>query len=314
MFARWLAIAPALVVSALCNPNTALQAQSAYKYRDANGQWVFTDQAPDAATSSQSFAVGHESGALHISVDRINAGGWTQLIAINDCLCVVTYHVAVVQSDLTSIRAGADFRATLEPRTRKVLLRASSDGAAGDKGLRYSVSIGLGSPLATHTPQRPYRVPFGIGSTFLVSQAYPSRITHSTLESQYAVDIALPDETPVYAAREGVVINARHDSFRGAIAPVMMDQANVVEILHSDGTIAIYAHLHWDSVQVHVGQTVQRGQYLAASGNTGFSSGPHLHFAVLRNTGDEDVSIPVQFAGFAGVAVTAVDKMPLTAY
>jgi murein DD-endopeptidase MepM/ murein hydrolase activator NlpD len=317
MVARELALWPVLVVVVVIvalTPNTAPQAQSAYKYRDANGQWVFTDQAPDADTSSQSFVVGHERGALHISVDRIDAGGWTQLIAVNDCLCVATYHVSVVQSDFPAILPGADFKATLEPRTRIVLVRASSNGSAGDKGLRYNVGIGLGSPQATHDPQRPYRVPFGVGSTFLVSQAYPSSVTHTTLESQYAVDIALPDETPVYAAREGVVINARHDSFRGSIAPVMMDQANVVEILHSDGTIAIYAHLHWDSVQVHVGQNVQRGQYIAASGNTGFSSGPHLHFAVLRNTGYQDVSIPVQFAGLAGVAVTAMDKMPLTAY
>jgi len=118
----------------------------------------------------------------------------------------------------------------------------------------------------------------------------------------------------VYAAREGTVINARHDYFRGATDPVMLDQANVIEILHSDGTIGVYAHLHWDSIRVRIGAHVLRGEYIADSGNTGFTSGPHLHFAVIRNSGSEDVSVPVQFAGIGGVAVTPATQMPLTAY
>jgi septal ring factor EnvC (AmiA/AmiB activator) len=51
----------------------------------------------------------------------------------------------------------------------------------------------------------------------------------------------------------------------------LLDQANMVEILHDDGTIGVYAHLHWDSVRVRPGQHVQhvqRGEYIADSGNT----------------------------------------------
>jgi len=302
----------ALIALALALSSATLPAQTAYKYRDSSGQWVFTDQAPAAAARSDSFSVGHENDALHLSVDRSDAGGSTQLIAVNDCLCVVTFEIAIQQSDIAAIPNGTGYRATLPPGTRQIM--AQADTGSTKAGLRYVWRAALGSPDAVHKPSRPYRVPFDVGSSYVVSQAYPSQITHTTPDSQYAVDIALPDGTPVYAAREGTVINARHDFFRGATAPVMFDQANVIEILHDDGTIGLYAHLRWDSIRVRIGAHVARGQYIADSGNTGFSSGPHLHFAVIRNAGTADVSVPIQFAGIADTGVTPETQMPLTSY
>ena len=288
-------------------------AQTGYKYRDANGQWVFSDQAAPTDQPAESFSLGHNNSSLHISVDRNEDADSTQLIAINECLCVVTFQVSIVHSAFTAIPDGAEYRATLQPGNRETLVQVKRTGTE-KTDLRYAWMAALGSPQAVHDPERPYRVPFGIGSTYLISQAFPSRITHTSAESQYAVDIAMPDGTPVYSAREGTVINERHDFFRGAAAPVMLDQANVIEILHSDGTIGVYAHLRWDSIRVRIGEHVVRGQYIADSGNTGFTSGPHLHFAVIRNSAGAEVSVPIQFAGIAGVAVAPVNQMPLTAY
>jgi murein DD-endopeptidase MepM/ murein hydrolase activator NlpD len=304
--------AQALVALALACSSGWLSAQTAYKYRDSSGQWVFTDQAPATDARSKSFSVGHENDALHLSVDRSDEAGSTRLIAVNDCLCAVTFEVLIQQSDIAAIPIGADYRATLAPGTRQSMVQA--DTGVAKAGIRFVWRAALGSPDAVHKPARPYRVPFDVGSTYVVSQAYPSRITHTTPDSQYAVDMALPDGTPVYAAREGTVINARHDFFRGAVDPAMMDQANLIEILHDDGTIGVYAHLRWDSIRVRIGAHVVRGQYIADSGNTGFSSGPHLHFAVIRNAGTTDVSVPVQFAGIAEVGVTPETQMQLTAY
>jgi murein DD-endopeptidase MepM/ murein hydrolase activator NlpD len=294
--------------------STASLAQTAYKYRDANGQWVFTDTAPPAAAPENSFALGHRNDTLHLALDRNDNANSTQLIAVNDCLCVVTFQAKIVQSDDPDIPDGTEYQATLDAGSRKTLARIAHAGH-GNAGLRYVWRAALGSPGATHEPPRPYRVPFAIGSTYVISQAYPSRFTHTTPDSEYAVDIALPDGTPIYAAREGIVINVRHDAFReGLLSSVMLDQANVIEILHDDGTIAMYAHLHWDSIRVHIGDHVGRGAYIANSGNTGFTSGPHLHFAVVRSAGVTDVSVPIQFAGLGGAPVTPATQMKLTAY
>lgn len=289
---------------------TAPPAHAAYKYRDQNGNWVFTDQPPPANQAGESFSLGHDETTRTIAIVKNDDGRSTRLTAVNECLCVVTFRVSVPGTG-TSPEAITNLR--LEPQTRRAVLQMDHP-TAPPPDLKYSWYAALGSPDAVHSPERPYRVPYGVGSTYPISQAFPSHITHTTPDSRYAVDFALPDGTPVYAAREGIVIHARHDAFRTALAPVMLDQANVVEILHADGTIGVYAHLHWDSIRVRIGAHVARGEYIANSGNTGFSSGPHLHFAVLRNAGGIDVSVPVQFAGLAGVAVTPVDRGVLTAY
>ena len=88
----------------------------------------------------------------------------------------------------------------------------------------------------------------------------------------------------------------------------------MVRILHDDGTYAIYAHLNTNTIRVKPGDRVERGQYIADSGNTGYSSGPHLHFAVVRNVGLRVESVPVTFLGANSVTVIPASGNLLTAY
>lgn len=83
------------------------------------------------------------------------------------------------------------------------------------------------------------------------------------------IDWATPVGTPIYASCGGTVAKAGWGSGYG----------NVVYINHPDGRQTRYGHL--SKILVSPGQTVSQGQKIALSGNTGVSSGPHVHFEIL---------------------------------
>ncbi len=89
--------------------------------------------------------------------------------------------------------------------------------------------------------------------------------------THHGVDLGVPVGTEVMAARDGVVIQTGWNGELGIS----------VSVEHEDKTITRYAHLSESLVQL--GDEVQQGEIIAHSGNTGFSTGPHLHFEVRVN-------------------------------
>ncbi len=161
-----------------------------------------------------------------------------------------------------------------------------------------------GRPDASHRPQRPYRPPFAAGEIFRIGQAFGGEFSHSEPSSYHAVDIAMPIGTPVHAARSGVVMDmARFFHGAGEDLKRYGQRANFIRILHDDGTMAVYAHLDYEGVRVREGQHVERGQLIGKSGNTGFTTGPHLHFVIQKNRDMNLVSVPFEFEGDNGQGV-----------
>jgi murein DD-endopeptidase MepM/ murein hydrolase activator NlpD len=181
--------------------------------------------------------------------------------------------------------------------------------------LQYQFEYLAGEPNARHQPTGAYRAPFAIARSYSVTQAFPRVATHTSADSYYAIDVAMPVGTGIFAAREGVVFDVAASNFRGGLDPQRDGLAAIVIcILHDDGTYALYAHLNTNTIRVRPGDRVRRGEYIADSGNTGFSSEPHLHFAVLRNTGMRTESVPVDFTGATANSVIPASGMLLTAY
>ncbi len=132
-------------------------------------------------------------------------------------------------------------------------------------------------------------------------QGYGAHLSHRGVE-QYTVDFGMPVGTPVYAAREGVVALAEDSHDAGCAHEECGSLANFVVVLHSDGTTGEYFHLQHGSVQVRVGERVARGALLAFSGNTGYTSVPHLHFGVYRTEhGGRTQSLQVSFVTREGL-------------
>jgi len=122
-----------------------------------------------------------------------------------------------------------------------------------------------------------YNLPFNNKKRVFLIQAYESSFSH---KGERALDFKVKKGTKICAARKGVVIAARKDSDKGGLKNENLSDGNYVSIKHIDGSVAHYWHLQKDGVMVNVGDTVQTGQWIGLSGNTGYSAFPHLHFEV----------------------------------
>ncbi|RFU85735.1 M23 family peptidase [Streptomyces triticagri] len=140
------------------------------------------------------------------------------------------------------------------------------------------------------------------------ANGWSSPVTKYTLSSTFGTggamwaskhsgqDFAVPVGTQVKAAHAGTVVKAGPNGAGDGPA-----YGNAVVIKHANGKFSQYAHL--SRVDVKVGQKVGNGQNIARSGNTGNSSGPHLHFEI-RNTANYGSAVdPAAFLRGVGVKI-----------
>jgi murein DD-endopeptidase MepM/ murein hydrolase activator NlpD len=293
----------------------SIAAQGLYKYRDADGNWVYTDRQPDAVKDYEQVPLADSAVSPPVvRVVRRTAESGVELVAENACFCPAEVELRLLQSTNVAGFEGSVLRQVVLARRETVLTTLRPADWEKPMSFGHEYRALLGEPGVEHRPDGPYRAPFALARQFRVTQAYPSHITHVDAASAYAVDIEMPVGTQIYAARGGTVIEVASQYFEGSDDAKRAARANVVRILHADGTMALYAHLNWDSIRVRPGQVVERGEYIADSGNTGFSSGPHLHFAVIRNSGLHHESLPVQFVRPSGAAAAAVTGEMLAAH
>ena len=269
--------------------STSTVAMTIYKSTDANGVVSYSDR---PSKGSQVFVFQDrmvERLERQVYLDIKKQKGADVVFVRNDLYAPV--EVALAFTGMSNVRGAPaqTIRRVLPARsnTRLALLAAVSGG----KPLVYTpmFQYSLGDPAGA---AQGYRYPFPWrGGPFRLSQGANGDYSHFGPKNKYAMDIAMPVGTPIIAARAGVVVKTENSQNGRGTDP----SGNFVRILHDDGTMGVYLHLKQGSVSVREGQRVTVGSPLALSGNTGNSSGPHLHFVVQRNTGMGLVSIPYQF-------------------
>jgi murein DD-endopeptidase MepM/ murein hydrolase activator NlpD len=188
---------------------------------------------------------------------------------------------------------------------------------AKEKGKSFEFSTNynwvMGNTLARHNDTYIYSLPYQTGRSYRIGQGYNGSFSHSG-SIRYSIDFMMPLKTQVHAARGGRVVQIYEDSDRGGASDEFKDASNFITIEHNDGTFAEYAHLSRNGVLVNLGQKVFEGQVIGLSGNTGYSSGPHLHFMVIKiNEDGTSISLPVRFKTKSGVVDTLNESFYYTA-
>jgi len=143
-------------------------------------------------------------------------------------------------------------------------------------------------------------------STGYISSGFGERVDPFTGGEEFheGIDFAAPQGTPIHAVAAGIVTWAGP---RGGFG-------NMVQIDHGNGYATRYGHAY--KVLVHVGETVQRGDVIGLVGNTGRSTGPHVHFEVLKDGHEVNparfVALRAGSTAFSGPGIThiAAEKVP----
>ena len=257
-----------------------------------------------AAVSAQS-SYGAESDAIEVwGVQREDNS--YDFYARNDTAIPIFLNVGFEQ--LVSLAPTVDipWRGTVAAGTREqFLFSLTPTTSRGRIGYSLLYTFAYGDPdSADHDDDHRYLFPFAHGTKARITQGYNGDFSHFG-ENQYAVDFDLEEGTPVYAARGGRVVRVKEDSRVGGPSMAYADRGNVIMVAHDDGSFGNYVHLRYRGADVEVGDVVEAGDLIGYSGNTGVSSGPHLHFDVRvpLATGRMQ-SIPFLFRGVDGEAVT----------
>jgi murein DD-endopeptidase MepM/ murein hydrolase activator NlpD len=167
----------------------------------------------------------------------------------------------------------------VQANSKKVLLTTAfviDKSKASKFGYTYTGNFG-DDKQSDYDKEFVYDLPFEKGNSFALHQGYNGSFSH---QNENALDFTMPVGTPITAIRDGIVVKLVEHNVLVCPKKECVKYNNYVIIYHNDGTFAEYTHLKRNGVLVNVGDAVTQGQVIATSGNTGFSSGPHLHLMV----------------------------------
>ena len=234
------------------------------------------------------------AAAPGIEVKKRTQGDTVTLDLYNPHLCELTVALELTLTNMTATPPGP-VRVVCPPQStiKGTVLKATN--ANQNWRWNYSYNYIWGSTQAKFDPNVNYLLPYALGSSFRIMQGHNGKTSHFG-NTRFAIDFDVPRLTPIHAARAGKVVLTQDGFDEGKLEPSYKEKANFVYIRHADATLAEYVHLTKGTLRVKIGDMVQAGQLVGLSGNSGYSTGPHLHFMVFRaRDAKNQESLPVRF-------------------
>ncbi|WP_051286376.1 M23 family metallopeptidase [Salinimicrobium terrae] len=167
--------------------------------------------------------------------------------------------------------------------------------APGKDTVQLKFHSAFGDPRKEVNPS-PIAYPFPKNKRYKVIQGYNGSFSHKSDYSRYAIDFNMKVGDTVCSADDGYVVGVIKDYKERGNTPAWRDYANFITLFHPESGLYIqYVHLMHNGSFVQVGDRVEKGQPIGLSGMTGYTSGPHLHFNVLKPANKGVISTPVEF-------------------
>ncbi|MDR3213143.1 MAG: M23 family metallopeptidase [Azoarcus sp.] len=245
-----------------------------------------------------------DAGEYPLRVEQSKIPSGVRLSVVNDGPATMTVFFRL-DGDNAQTDRDTPLTVVVAPHSSRDLVQVSPRRRLDRFRFDYSHSSIAGDAFAPPDKNHHYRLPFQKGVKARIGQEPGGvLITHNGPHNRHAVDFGVPEGTLVTAARAGTVIEVKDGFTEGRFDPALDDRANRVVVIHADRSVGHYLHLAPRRVLVRPGQQVRVGEALAYSGNTGYSSGPHLHFDVRRAVAEPGTvmhqSVPVDFYDAAG--------------
>jgi len=201
------------------------------------------------------------------------------LYADNSAFCPVTIALDMKLDNL-SFSAGEKKSIVIPQKTEKFKLGELNvlyPSMPNKFSYNYRFSLGDINKVK-YDEEYEYDLPFQKNKEYYLFQGYQGNFSH---QNENALDFIMEEGTEITAARDGVVVKVVQSNSESCLKEECKKFTNYILIYHSDGTIANYSHLKQNGSKVLAGDIVKKGDVIGLSGNTGFSSGPHLHFSCL---------------------------------
>lgn len=269
--------------SSLCWPDTV------YRYKDANGRWQFSDKKPKTKHEQLALKKARAGREMPRMYRLEYKDGFKRLVANNPWFSPVTFYLLQKGEIVTSV--------VVEPKFTGPVFDLEDEPTLDFKVFDYQY---LPGKVITQLPSMSFPPPIPRKGKYQVTQSFHGKFSHFMDGNRYSVDIAMDLDDHIHAVREGTVVWVKDDYHMGGAKAYFVDKANQIRILHDDGTFAVYAHILMGSALVKEGDKVAVGQAIANAGTSGYSTGPHLHFVLRYNSGNEMLSIPFSFKHAGG--------------